>query len=225
MGAASSGEGGGPMCCSSVPCCSKTGGAKGTEIVRAPADLAPFAGGKEDGAGGGDAPQAALPAAPRAASRCPDDAAEAPQETYEDGSTFQGQLCDGRRHGYGTWISTMEKYVGEWAVDQRHGDGTQSWKDGRLYIGQFREGRFDGKGKMEWHTPEGLMVYEGEYRDDLKHGEGSYRWPDGRTYKGQWLQGKRSGKAAYTNLAGEVKYGLWHDDRIERWLPANEVSA
>ena len=25
---------------------------------------------------------------------------------------------------------------------------------------------------MEWHTPNGLMLYDGEYQEDLKHGTG-----------------------------------------------------
>ena len=36
------------------------------------------------------------------------------QETYEDGSSYEGQLADGRRHGYGTWTSTAEQYSGQW---------------------------------------------------------------------------------------------------------------
>ncbi|CAE7742607.1 rsph1 [Symbiodinium sp. KB8] len=43
------------------------------------------------------------------------------QETYEDGSSYEGQLADGRRHGHGTWTSVAEQYCGQWVHDQRHG--------------------------------------------------------------------------------------------------------
>lgn len=43
------------------------------------------------------------------------------QETYEDGSSYIGQLANGRRHGNGTWKSAVEQYSGQWVNDQRAG--------------------------------------------------------------------------------------------------------
>jgi len=140
------------------------------------------------------------------------------EETYEDGSTYVGQVQSGKRHGHGVWTSPSEQYSGQWTRDQRDGQGRQAWSDGRLYEGQFADGKFHGQGRMEWHTPNGLMVYEGQYVTDVKHGHGVYKWPDGRCYDGQWVQGKRSGQATYLNLMGEVKRGIWKDDRIGKWL-------
>lgn len=71
---------------------------------------------------------------------------------------------------------------------------------------------------MEWHTPNGLMLYEGEYREDLKHGQGKYVWPDGRTYHGGWKEGQRAGQAVYTNAQGQSRKGIWKNDKVERWL-------
>lgn len=140
-------------------------------------------------------------------------------ETYEDGSTYLGQLVEGRRHGKGVWTSSTEQYSGQWKFDQRDGRGSQVWQDGRRYEGQFVDGKFHGRGRMEWHTKlEGLMIYDGEYVDDVKQGQGIYTWPDGRVYDGQWMNGRRSGKALYTKLGGEKKYGIWNNDKIERWL-------
>eukprot|EP00929_Paragymnodinium_shiwhaense_P110276 TRINITY_DN7714_c0_g1_i1.p1 TRINITY_DN7714_c0_g1~~TRINITY_DN7714_c0_g1_i1.p1 ORF type:complete len:250 (+),score=60.97 TRINITY_DN7714_c0_g1_i1:88-837(+) len=143
-------------------------------------------------------------------------------ETYEDGSTYIGQVKNGKRDGQGVWTSPSEQYSGQWCRDQRDGQGRQAWSDGRLYEGQFSDGKFHGHGRMEWHTPNGLMVYEGQYVQDVKHGRGIYRWPDGRCYDGDWVQGKRSGEATYSNLMGEVKRGIWKDDRIDRWLEDGE---
>ena len=44
-----------------------------------------------------------------------------------------------------------------------NGHGIFTWKDGR--------------------------VYEGQYTDDKKHGPGEFRWPDGRVLKGKWHYG------------------------------------
>jgi len=102
--------------------------------------------------------------------------------------------------------------------DQRDGKGRQTWQDGRAYEGQFKQGKFHGKGRMEWHTPKGLMLYDGDYVEDLKHGFGKYVWPDGRRYEGYWKEGLRCGQATYTNALGQSRTGVWKDDKVERWL-------
>jgi len=143
------------------------------------------------------------------------------EETYEDGSSYSGQLLDGRRHGHGTWISPSERYSGQWKGDHRDGQGRQTWQDDRTqrtYEGQFKSGNFDGHGRMEWHTTNGLMVYEGQYLNDLKHGMGRYTWPDGRIYDGQWREGKRWGRAMFTNSLGVRREGEWAEDKVERWF-------
>merc|ERR1719221_2471598 len=143
------------------------------------------------------------------------------EETYEDGSTYVGQLTagnPGQRNGRGVWTSPSEQYSGQWCNDQRNGQGRQTWQDGRVFEGQFKDGKFDGHGRMEWHMPTGLMVYEGQYVDDLKHGSGRYVWPDNRVYDGQWQRGQRGGRGTYSNSAGVKREGIWHEDRVEKWL-------
>merc|ERR1740123_2725118 len=112
----------------------------------------------------------------------------------------------------------MQRNDGQWKQDQRDGQGRQTWQDGRVYEGQFKNGKFEGFGRMEWHMANGMMVYEGEYVDDLKHGHGRYIWADGRVYDGEWRKGVRSGKATYTNANGQTRQGVWKDDKIERWV-------
>lgn len=149
--------------------------------------------------------------------------------TYQDSSSYAGQIKDGKRHGAGVWTTCNNKgdgqdneldskYEGQWRDDQQDGHGRQNWSDGRMYEGQFKGGKFEGKGRMEWHTSQGLMLYEGTYQDDLKHGAGRFAWPDGRTYEGEWVNGKRCGSALYINSDGEKRRGIWKDDRLECWL-------
>jgi len=168
---------------------------------------------------------AGLPQTPRGAAENPGEA-EGPDvhETYDDGSTYDGQILDGERHGRGVWRSQSESYQGEWFRDNRHGKGRQAWDDGRSYEGQFRVGKFHGFGRMEWSTPQGLMSYEGEYCDDLKHGDGKYSWPDGRVYDGQWVNGARSGRAVLVNPKGDRRQGMWKADKFERWIEGNDTA-
>jgi len=144
-------------------------------------------------------------------------------EVYADNSRYRGQLLNKKRHGHGTWRSSLQHYEGEWKDDRRHGLGQQTWKDGRMYDGQFKEGKFHGKGRMEWHTSKGLMVFDGQYVGDLKHGAGMYRWPDGRVYDGQWVGGQRSGRALYVSSRGDEKYGYWKEDKLDRWCEPDEL--
>jgi len=146
--------------------------------------------------------------------------------TYDDQSTYTGQVLNGKRHGQGIWQSRSGQYEGQWQQDMQHGTGHQTWNDGRVYDGQFDAGKFSGQGRMVWHTQKGLLIYEGQYKDDLKHGMGKFVWADGRTYDGAWLSGKRHGRGTYINAKQERKVGYWAEDKFDRWetpAEANEI--
>eukprot|EP00929_Paragymnodinium_shiwhaense_P008731 TRINITY_DN112699_c0_g1_i1.p2 TRINITY_DN112699_c0_g1~~TRINITY_DN112699_c0_g1_i1.p2 ORF type:complete len:234 (-),score=34.23 TRINITY_DN112699_c0_g1_i1:185-886(-) len=137
--------------------------------------------------------------------------------TYEDGSTYIGQIINGKRQGHGIWQSRTGQYEGQWEADSQHGRGRQTWHDGRVYDGQFQKGRFSGHGRMVWHTQKGMLIYEGQYQEDLKHGEGKFVWADGRMYDGQWRHGARHGRGLYMNTRCERRIGYWVEDKFERW--------
>jgi hypothetical protein len=147
---------------------------------------------------------------------------ESKNVSYDDGSTYTGQLVDGKRHGHGVWQSRTGQYDGQWKADQQHGTGRQNWSDGRVYEGQFLNGKFSGTGRMTWHTQKGQLTYEGQYKDDLKHGKGKFVWSDGRTYDGEWKAGKRDGRGMYMNAKCEQKIGFWVDDKFDRWETQEE---
>jgi hypothetical protein len=72
------------------------------------------------------------------------------------------------------------------------GSGVYTWKDGRKYVG--------------------------EYRDDKKHGKGEYTWPDGRKFVGTWINGKQNGEGTYYLADGQARKGYWEDGKRIRWL-------
>ena len=80
---------------------------------------------------------------------------------YSDGSRYEGEYRDGKRHGHGTY----------------------TWADGNRYKGEWQEDRMHGQGTMTWHYGD---QYEGEYRDGQRHGRGAYTWADGRRFEGEW---------------------------------------
>mmetsp|Transcript_78835 Transcript_78835/g.239106 ORF Transcript_78835/g.239106 Transcript_78835/m.239106 type:complete len:286 (-) Transcript_78835:118-975(-) len=131
-----------------------------------------------------------------------------------DGGVYRGQVLPGREayHGYGCLRSAETTAVGYWCNGKLHGQGQQSWPDGRVYRGQFRGGAFAGRGRMQWRHGRGAMVYEGEYLDDKKHGEGRFTWPSGKAYDGQWVRGQRHGVGEDISADGVRCRGLWQDN-------------
>jgi len=222
-------DGGLPFCCgnsSSMSNCIR-GGGQGNEILRAPPMSYDQSGGggsevptwqppSTSGNAGGDGWQAHKPGG--GGSNHYELGDGDTEETYDDGSTYTGQLVGSKRNGRGVWKSASEEYSGQWKDDQRDGQGRQTWHDGRIYEGQFKAGKFHGQGKMEWHMPNGLMVYEGQYVDDLKDGHGRYIWPDNRVYDGEWNKGMREGRATFTNAAGRSRKSIWKQNKVERYL-------
>eukprot|EP00928_Gymnodinium_smaydae_P098764 TRINITY_DN9251_c0_g3_i1.p1 TRINITY_DN9251_c0_g3~~TRINITY_DN9251_c0_g3_i1.p1 ORF type:complete len:1563 (+),score=249.83 TRINITY_DN9251_c0_g3_i1:91-4779(+) len=94
------------------------------------------------------------------------------------------------------------------------GDGRRILPDGRVYEGQFEQGKMSGKGQLKW--PAG-QIYVGEFRDDMLAGVGTLSWPDGRSYAGQWQQNKQHGTGTYVDAQGVSWKETWvNGSRTER---------
>jgi len=66
----------------------------------------------------------------------------------DEGLTYTGQFSKGMKHGRGFLFSADRsyKYTGNWEDDLKSGDGTETYPDGSVYIGNFHLGKKDGKG-------------------------------------------------------------------------------
>ena len=60
------------------------------------------------------------------------------------------------------FLTSCEKYVGEYKDGKRNGQGTVTWSDGKNYVGEFKDGKFNGHGKLTWSDG---RKYVGEYKD------------------------------------------------------------
>ena len=66
-------------------------------------------------------------------------------KTYDDGSTYVGDLVDGLPHGIGTFTwANGNIYEGEWMAGQIHGAGTFTFADGTVWTGSWENGEFIG---------------------------------------------------------------------------------
>lgn len=62
--------------------------------------------------------------------------------TYPDGSKYEGEMKDGRRHGRGIWVRADGlKYEGEWEDDKPSGKGKLITLDGKICIGEWSAGK------------------------------------------------------------------------------------
>lgn len=145
------------------------------------------------------------------------DATRSTWSAKETCPVYNGQMEDGKKHGYGCYefVERGEhmQYEGEFEEDLRHGRGVLEWQDGRMYRGQFCKGKFHGSGEMKW--PDGRQ-YVGEYFNDKKHGLGTFEWENAGRYDGYWKNGKRHGKGVYANGKGKVSQGIWANDKFVR---------
>eukprot|EP00927_Polykrikos_kofoidii_P086962 TRINITY_DN9897_c0_g1_i2.p1 TRINITY_DN9897_c0_g1~~TRINITY_DN9897_c0_g1_i2.p1 ORF type:complete len:539 (+),score=70.13 TRINITY_DN9897_c0_g1_i2:45-1661(+) len=145
--------------------------------------------------------------------------------TYPDGSSYQGQLLDGKRNGRGTLtLADGTLYQSDWRDDKRHGEGQEVFPDGSRFSGCYEDGFRSGLGVMTW--PEGSRysgqfargrangeghllrtdgsVYRGQFSEDCMCGDGCMQWKDGVEYKGQFYANRRRG-------VGKMKWktGRW----------------
>jgi hypothetical protein len=75
-------------------------------------------------------------------------------------------------------------YTGEFRYGRYSGKGTFTYPNGHKYVGEFRGGNFNGQGTYTWP---GGDKYVGEFRDDKRHGQGILTFADGRSsQEGMW---------------------------------------
>jgi hypothetical protein len=72
-------------------------------------------------------------------------------------------------------------------VLRRNCQGAEIYPDGSKYVGEFKDGKEDGRGILTY--PDGSR-YVGEFKDDMKNGQGIYTAPNGAEFVGEFKDGK-----------------------------------
>eukprot|EP00538_Stauroneis_constricta_P004174 CAMPEP_0119553896 /NCGR_PEP_ID=MMETSP1352-20130426/6521_1 /TAXON_ID=265584 /ORGANISM="Stauroneis constricta, Strain CCMP1120" /LENGTH=861 /DNA_ID=CAMNT_0007600379 /DNA_START=51 /DNA_END=2636 /DNA_ORIENTATION=- len=73
---------------------------------------------------------------------------------YEDGSRYQGNFLDGKRHGSNGLYKFEDGsyYKGDFCNDQMHGHGELVWNQFTRYVGEWKCNQRHGRGVMEFTT-------------------------------------------------------------------------
>ncbi|XP_049744564.1 ankyrin repeat and MYND domain-containing protein 1 isoform X2 [Elephas maximus indicus] len=87
--------------------------------------------------------------------------------------------------------------------------GTQEWRDGCTYQGEFGLQMKLGFGEFSWPTGE---TYRGHFYRDHRHGLGTYTWPDGSSFTGMFSLSHREGYGTMY-LKSRIFQGLYKADR------------
>ncbi|MEK7484288.1 MAG: hypothetical protein AABZ60_08145, partial [Planctomycetota bacterium] len=74
---------------------------------------------------------------------------------------------------------------------------TITFPNGQKYVGEMKNGKMHGKGKMS--SPDG-PTYEGDWGNGVMHGYGTLTWPGGNNESGWWERGKFKGETPPESL-------------------------
>lgn len=137
------------------------------------------------------------------------------QPSLAMGNCIKGDCKDGQ----GTYSYADDSvYVGQWKDNKRNGMGTLTRTKGSKYVGQWKDDQFNGHGTYIY--PDGSS-YVGQWRDSRKNGEGRYISSDGSEYEGQWKNGRLIGKGILTTPNGKKFVGQFDTDGklVGKYLP------
>lgn len=125
-----------------------------------------------------------------------------------NGSFFNGDIVDGKKHGKGIFVITEKfYYVGEFRNDKFHGQGYLIY-----VVGETRY--FEYRGRYDYHVPlQRLCKYEGDFKKGLKDGIGKERILDGTIYEGGFLKDKRHGKGKLYISDEIIVEGDWRNGK------------
>lgn len=104
------------------------------------------------------------------------------------------------------------RYEGDFRQGKFNGKGLLVFQSGGEYRGEFKENHFDGKGN---YTSANDNKYVGYFRKSKFHGNGTETWANGDKYSGNYQKGNAHGEGTYiwqngNKYVGEYKAGKFH---------------
>ena len=98
-----------------------------------------------------------------------------------------------------------EKYSGYFSPNWvKEVFGIQIDKNGSKYVGMFKNGMFEGKGRLILHKGD---YYEGEFVQNKANGQGKYVNSKGEIYNGYWINDKQEGEGELILKDGSIYMG------------------
>jgi serine/threonine protein kinase len=170
------------------------------------------------------------------------DVENAQRVTGDDGSSYVGQLVDGKRSGLGVLVyKDGDTQAGEWKDNVLNGRGIEHLSDGPVYQGQwsngvpaglgvrdkpgneraegnFAAGRLEGLGTRRVLT-EPTVTQSGEFKADMLDGLGVETLANGERYEGTFRNGKRNGYGQVIGPDERARASRWDDGKLVESTP------
>ena len=108
---------------------------------------------------------------------------------------FTGEFENGFPKGYGKYSIENEGRFYEGIWDKEIILGIETWRDGTIYMGEFKNNKKDGIGMYRW--PDGTIYY-GEWKNNNMDGFCYIKFADDRRYEGQMMNGVKNGYGEFT---------------------------
>lgn len=135
--------------------------------------------------------------------------------TWEDGSSYVGEVEAGLPHGFGTLtLADGDSMYGSFENGKLNDDTAHyDFADGGTYDGPMVNGVFSGHGTRTFGGDYVGHSYTGDFANGYFNGEGTYTFPDGSTNVGQFKDGifvpPSTGKQEY-EYVGATLNGIPH---------------
>ena len=108
------------------------------------------------------------------------------------------------------------RYIGQVINGLPEGNGVMYIDSGNIYKGEFKNGKYDGKGIYYFNEePYKGDRYEGDFKNGQRNGKGIYFCNNGDRYDGDFKNDKMDGKGIYYYNNGDRYEGDWKNDKMD----------
>ena len=108
---------------------------------------------------------------------------------------YEGEFENGFPKGYGKYTISNEgrSYEGIWNKEIKI--GIETWKDGTIFMGNFKNNKKDGVGIYRWNDG---TIYYGEWKNNNMDGFCYINYADDKIYEGEMMNGAKNGYGEFT---------------------------